>query len=147
MIEIVKMTLAHVPEIARIERSCFSSPWSEASVASELENPLSLWLVAVESGKVAGYVGSQTVLGESDMMNLAVEETYRRQGVGRALVIALCETLKKSGASSLTLEVRSTNEPAKVLYESLGFQATGCRPNYYLRPKEDAIIYRKDLHS
>lgn len=80
MIEIVKMTLAHVPEIARIERSCFSSPWSEASVASELENPLSLWLVAVESGKVAGYVGSQTVLGESDMMNLAVEETYRRQG-------------------------------------------------------------------
>ena len=143
--EIQKMEPAHVPEIARLERAMFSAPWSEASVASELENPLSLWLVAIDQGRVAGYIGSQTVLGESDMLNLAVEEPYRRRGIGRDLVRALCAALKDAGASSLTLEVRASNGAAIALYESLGFRAVGRRPNYYLRPREDAILYRKDL--
>lgn len=145
MMEIRKMEAAHVPEIARLERALFSAPWSEASVAAELENPLSLWLVAIKQGCVAGYIGSQTVLGESDMLNLAVGESYRRQGIGRALVTALCEALKKNGSTCITLEVRASNEAAKALYESLGFQIAGRRPNYYLRPREDAILYRKDL--
>ena len=44
--EIVRMEAAHVPQIAALERSAFPDPWSESSVASELDNPLSLWLVA-----------------------------------------------------------------------------------------------------
>ena len=67
-------------QIAALEGQCFADPWSERSVASELENPLSLWLVALEDGTVAGYVGSQSVLGEADMMNLAVAPAYRRRG-------------------------------------------------------------------
>lgn len=78
--EITQMTRAHVAQIAALEGQCFADPWSERSVASELENPLSLWLVALEDGTVAGYVGSQSVLGEADMMNLAVAPAYRRRG-------------------------------------------------------------------
>ena len=55
--EITQMTRAHVAQIAALEGQCFADPWSERSVASELENPLSLWLVALEDGTVAGYVG------------------------------------------------------------------------------------------
>ena len=144
--EIVRMSEAHVAEIAALERECFSLPWSEASIRSELRNELSLWLVAVEDCRMLGYVGSQTVLGESDMMNLAVRPDCRRRGIGRALVEALCEALRAEKAISLTLEVRASNEAAKALYAALGFTSVGCRPRYYSRPTEDAELFRKELN-
>ena len=144
--EIVRMSEAHVAEIAALERECFSLPWSEASIRSELRNELSLWLAAVEDGRVLGYVGSQTVLGESDMMNLAVRPDCRRRGIGKALVEALCEVLRVEKAVSLTLEVRASNEAAKALYAALGFTSVGCRPRYYSRPTEDAELFRKELN-
>ena len=79
------------------------------------------------------------------MMNLAVRETVRRQGIARLLVLSLCRQLHEKGVMSLTLEVRDSNEPAIRLYSSLGFLQVGRRPNYYFHPKEDARILRKDL--
>ena len=145
MIEIKNMTQAHVFQIAEIEKLCFSDPWSEKSVASELENRLSLWLVAMDGDRVAGYVGSQSVLDEADMMNVAVHPDYRRQGIGRDLVLALAEALRKKGIRGLMLEVRQSNAPAIALYEQLGFGQVGLRPNYYRNPKENALILRKEL--
>lgn len=138
------MTAEYVPQVAALEKICFSDPWSENSVASELENPLSCWLVALDGETVAGYVGSQTVLDETDMMNVAVHPDFRRQGVAQALILALTEELKKRGSHCLTLEVRASNDPARALYESLGFALAGTRRNYYHNPKEDALILRKE---
>lgn len=131
-------------QIAALEKICFSEPWSVNSIASELGNPLSLWLVAEVDGALAGYIGSQSVLGESDVMNVAVSPDYRRQGIGEALVLALVEELKKHGNHCLSLEVRLSNAPARSLYEKLGFAEVGRRPNYYRNPKEDALILRKE---
>ena len=142
--EITVMRSDHVAQIAALEKLCFSMPWSERSVASELQNPLSLWLVAEENGRVLGYVGSQTVLDESDMLNLAVLPECRRGGVGRALVTALCAALQSRGSRCLTLEVRDSNAAARALYDALGFQEIGRRPRYYSRPTEDAALYRKE---
>ena len=143
--EIVKMNEGHVASVAAIEKECFGADaWSEKSVASELTNKLSLWLVAVDGDRVAGYVGSQTVCGETDMMNVAVTADYRRQGLGEKLVLALVEELKAMGSQCLTLEVRDSNTPARTLYEKLGFQQIGLRKNYYRNPKEDAYILRKE---
>ena len=138
------MTAAQVPQVAALEQCCFADPWSENSVASELENPLSLWLVAMDGERLAGYVGSQTVLGESDMMNVAVDGDYRRQGVGKMLIETLVEHLKARGSHCLTLEVRDSNTPARNLYASLGFSQIGRRKNYYRNPREDALILRKE---
>ena len=138
------MNASHVPQIAQLEKRCFSDPWSEKSIASELENPLSVWLVAVDGGQLIGYVGSQTVLGETDMMNLAVAPEARRQGTGRALVLALVDALTEKGSHSLMLEVRVSNTPAQKLYESLDFSQVGRRPKYYVNPREDALILRKE---
>ena len=144
--EIVKMNEAHVASVAAIEKECFGvDAWSEKSVASELTNKLSLWLVAVDGDRVAGYVGSQTVCDETDMMNVAVTADYRRQGLGEKLVLALEEELKAMGSQCLTLEVRDSNTPARTLYEKLGFQQIGLRKNYYRNPKEDAYILRKEF--
>ncbi|MBQ7345314.1 MAG: ribosomal protein S18-alanine N-acetyltransferase [Oscillospiraceae bacterium] len=138
--KIVLMEEGHVPQIAELEKLCFSEPWSEKSVASELQNPLSLWLVALDGDVVAGYIGSQTVLDETDMMNVAVHPDYRRQGVARMLVGSLMDALIQRGSHRLTLEVRASNEPARSLYETLGFSQVGLRKNYYRAPREDALI-------
>ena len=138
------MTAAQIPQVAALEKCCFADPWSENSVASELQNPLSLWLVAMDGERLAGYVGSQTVLGESDMMNVAVDGAYRRQGVGKMLIEALVEHLKARESHCLTLEVRDSNTPARNLYASLGFSQIGRRKNYYRNPREDALILRKE---
>lgn len=142
---IVKMQPEHVAAVAEMERQCFSDPWSEKSVASELDNPLSLWLIAEVDGVVAGYVGSQTVLDSADMMNLAVSQSFRRQGIGERLVNCLTEALKEKGVKTLLLEVRVSNDPAKELYQKLGFEIVGKRPRYYEKPREDALILRKEL--
>lgn len=143
-IKIIPMELQHVPQVAALERLCFSAPWSESSVASELDNPLSLWLVAVCGECVLGYVGSQIVMDEADMMNLAVLPEARRQGIGCRLIQALARELERRMVCSLTLEVRASNESAKALYGALGFQEVGCRPKYYYNPREDALILRKE---
>ena len=144
MIQIKQMTDAHVAQIAALEKLCFSDPWSENSVASELNNPLSLWLVALDGETVAGYVGSQSVLDGADMMNIAVHPDYRRQGVARELVAELTDALAEKGVKILALEVRQSNAPAIALYEQLGFQQVGLRPNYYRNPRENALIMRKE---
>lgn len=144
MIEIIRMNESHVSAVAELEKQNFSEPWSENSVRGELTNSLSLWLVALDGDTVVGYVGSQTVLGEADMMNIAVADSHRRQGIARMLVQALIDRLD---ANMLTLEVRASNAPAIALYESEGFSQIGLRKNYYRKPKEDALILRKEWNT
>ena len=141
MIEIIRMNESHVAAVAELERQNFSEPWPDIAVRSELTNKLALWLVAVEDGEVVGYVGSQTVLQEADMMNIAVAEHCRRRGIARMLVE---ELIRRLDAYQLSLEVRASNSPAIALYESLGFRQVGLRKNYYRKPKEDALILRKE---
>ena len=127
-IKIVPMMQDDVPQVAALEAACFSDPWSAQILSNELQNELSLWLVAKDGDTVLGYVGSQSVLDEADMMNLAVRETVRRQGIARLLVLSLCRQLHEKGVMSLTLEVRDSNEPAIRLYSSLGFLQVGRAP-------------------
>ena len=139
------MKAADVAAVAELEKICFSDPWSERSVASELNNPLSYWLVAMEDDRLAGYVGSQTVCGETDMMNIAVHPDFRRCGIAQMLVGALVEALQEQGSHCLTLEVRASNEAAQRLYEKMDFSQIGLRKNYYRNPREDALILRKEF--
>ena len=141
---ITTMGERHVARVAALEKLCFSDPWSEISVASELTNKLSLWLVAVENDTVVGYVGSQTVMGETDMMNVAVHPDFRKRGVATALIVGLVEELRKQGSHCLTLEVRASNAPAISVYSALEFREVGRRRNYYRNPREDALILRKE---
>lgn len=143
MITLRKMRSQDVPYVAALEQACFSLPWPEEAIALELTNPLSSWLVAEEEGCFAGYVGSQAVLDEADMMNLAVQPAFRRRGVGEMLVNGLVKELAARQVRCLTLEVRASNAGAIALYEKLGFCQVGRRPRYYQKPREDALILRK----
>lgn len=140
-----KMRREDVPQIAALERLCFSDPWSEASISSELENPISLWLVAEADGVVQGYIGSQSAPPDCDIMNLAVAPDARRQQLGRTLLQSLIDELHRRGTERLFLEVRASNAPARALYASFGFEQVGLRKKYYVNPTEDALILRKEL--
>ena len=141
---ITEMNATHVAQVAELEKICFADPWSEKSVASELDNRWALWLVAVEEERVAGYIGSQTSIDETDVMNVAVHPDFRRGGIAESLIIRLVDELKMRGSHALMLEVRASNTPAIALYEKLGFRQVGCRKNYYRNPKENALILRKE---
>ncbi len=147
MMRFTEMKAEHVPQVAELEKLCFADPWSENSVASELNNIWSYWVVALWDDAVVGYIGSQSSCDETDVMNVAVHPDFRRKGIAESLIETLIMELKNRGSHALMLEVRASNAPAIALYEKLGFQQVGCRKNYYRNPKEDALILRKEWSS
>ena len=143
--QIREMKLEDVPQVAAIERLCFSAPWNENMIISSWESRLSCWLIAEIDGCVVGYVGSEAVLDSADMMNIAVAPEYRKRGIAEALIKALVEHLQQRDILFLLLEVRVSNAPAIALYNKLCFEQVGRRPKYYTNPREDALILRKEL--
>ena len=144
MMTFTEMKEIHVAQVAQLEKLCFADPWSEKSIASELSNIWSYWVVALDGERVVGYIGSQSSADETDVMNVAVHPDYRRRGIAESLIESLVRELKNRGSHALMLEVRDSNEPAISLYEKLGFRQVGLRKNYYHNPKEHARILRKE---
>ncbi len=140
---IESMTAAYLDEVATIENDCFSHPWSRRSLESELQNETSRFLVAVEDGRVIGYIGMSAVIDEGYLFNVAVDRQYRKKGVGSALVRELVTFCQKRNYAFLTLEVRESNAPAISLYSRFGFVRVGERKNYYSKPVENALLMTK----
>lgn len=136
----------HLPEILEIEKVSQSAPWSERSFRNEFSNPQSLFLVALEKGKVVGFGGIWIVVDEAHVTTIAVDPAFRGKGIGKKLMDALLRHSVERGAVCSTLEVRASNEPAVKLYEKLGYQQVAMRKRYYPDNKEDAIVmWRYDL--
>ena len=143
---LVPMTMEWIPQIAELERQCFSKPWNEQMLAEELDNPTASFIVAVgDNGQVLGYAGISVIAGEGYIDNVAVREEYRRQGIAQALLDVFLRFGKAHQLAFLTLEVRASNAPAKQLYLKHGFEQVGRRKDYYDAPKEDAIIMTKEF--
>ena len=141
-IRIVPMNADHLEEIERLERICFSRPWSRRMLAEELENQCAAFLVAEDSqnGAVMGYAGLLVVADEGYITNVAVFPEYRRQGVAAKILEIYLNFAQANQLAFLTLEVRPSNEAAIALYQRHGFEEVGRRKNYYDLPKEDALI-------
>lgn len=152
-VNIVPMNADHLDELERLERICFSRPWSRKMLAEELENACAAFLVAEEpeTGKILGYAGVLVMADEGYITNVAVFPEYRRQGIAAQIIKVFCDFAAGNHLAFLTLEVRPTNTAAIELYRSFGFEEVGRRKNYYDLPKEDALIltryfvYEEDL--
>lgn len=146
--QIIPMTGAHLDQVEDIEKTCFADPWTRGIIEESLAGENTSALVAqAEDGVVLGYLFFTAVLDEGDVDNIAVRPAARRQGVASALLEAFHRCGRARGLSALLLEVRPSNEGALRLYRKLGYQEAGRRKNYYLDPKEDAIIMRLELIS
>ena len=134
---LLPMDRSTVPDVAAIERECFSQPWSEDMLAEELYNDNASFIVAVaDDGTVLGLT---VVLDEGYINNIAVKGQYRRMGVADALLGAFIR-FGEAHLAFLTLEVRASNDKAISLYLKNGFVQEGRRKDYYKDPGEDAII-------
>ena len=132
-------------KVAYIEKNNFSEPWPESEFSKTLQDDKYIYIVAADGERIAGYAGCFVVLENADITNIAVDEEYRRQGIGYRLIELLSLKAADKGAESLFLEVRESNEPAKSLYEKNGFVKVGMRRNFYRKPDENAILMEKKL--
>ncbi|MBP1581674.1 MAG: ribosomal protein S18-alanine N-acetyltransferase [Oscillospiraceae bacterium] len=137
------MAKEHIASLAQLERECFADPWSEKALEDELSNPNAVFRVALLDGQVAGYVGMLHVLDEGDICNVAVFDSFRRQGVATALIQTLLDYGVEKKLSFITLEVRESNVGAQAFYETMGFRAIGLRKNFYDHPKEHAVLMNR----
>ena len=131
---------SHVAEIHAIECECFSDPWSEQTIISQLPDSNHVFLVALDGEHVIGYVGMMSVLDEGYIANVAVTNAYRRRHIADALIMELLHRAEMLELSFVTLEVRESNESAKALYAKHGFEVVGVRKGYYTKPKENAVL-------
>ena len=144
MITIAKMSREHLSEVAAIEEMSFSLPWSLESLELMLTEQASA-LVALEDGRVLGYVGMMCVLDEGQIINVAVHPDARRRGVGRSLMQAAEAYAKERGIVFLSLEVRESNIAARSMYSSLGWEEQGIRKGFYSHPVENACVMTKSI--
>lgn len=152
-VKIVPMNADHLEDLEKLERICFSRPWSKKMLAEELENQCAAFLVAEDAltRRVAGYAGLMVMADEGYITNVAVFPEQRRRGIAGQLIEVFCDFARGNHLAFLTLEVRPSNAAAISLYEGFGFQEAGRRKNYYDLPKEDALIltrhfvYEEDL--
>ena len=132
------LTLYDVKSAAEIEKDSLSTAWSEKQIEETLGNENALYLVAKEDGNIVGIASAYNILGDAEILNIAVKEEYRGRKIGKLLLNSLINELKNKNASRITLEVAQDNERAIALYEKNGFEPIYRRKNFY-RGK-DAIV-------
>ena len=146
-----EMQWKDLEQVTALEAACFSMPWKYHDFEETLTNPYRFYLVAEAdhvtetiSDRILGGCMLTHVAGEGDISNVAVYEKYRKNGIAAVLMTELLRLgAERYGITAFTLEVRSKNIPARRLYEKLGFESKGVRPDFYEKPKDDAVIMHK----
>jgi ribosomal-protein-alanine acetyltransferase len=95
---------------------------------------------------IVAYLAAHRVDSEWELQYIAVAKEFRRRGVGTRLLNEFISHVRSTGGSQVFLEVRESNQSARRLYSTLGFEETGLRKSYYANPPEDAIHYRLSLY-
>lgn len=128
-----------------IERSSFTTPWSETSFLAEIRSASSMSLLAEIDGQCAGYIIVKQVADECHLYDLAVHDEHRRKGIATSLLQHVLDAVSTGEFRFFFLEVRASNSSALTLYSSFGFHEYARRRAYYEHPVEDAVLMRLDL--
>jgi len=140
-VSVVAMRRRHLRGVLHIEQQAYPRPWSMSLFLSELALRSSrAYFVARVGREVVGYAGLMMVLDDGHITTVAVDPQWRRRGVAKRLVIAVCREAIERGAEALTLEVRLSHHGAQDLYRRFGFRPVGVRKGYYQETGEDALV-------
>ena len=140
-ISVEMMKVDDLAEVQVIERESFTTPWPPHAYRQELEtNRLAHYIVARSGDVIVGFAGIWLLVDEAHVTTFATRRSWRRQGIGERLLLALLDLARNRGAHEATLEVRPSNIAARRLYEKYGFKVVGVRPRYYSDDNEDALI-------
>ena len=135
-----------IDDVLTIEEASFTNPWTREMYLAEMDNRgvSYCFLATDDAGRIVGFCSFWRVLDELHINNLAVKPEARRRGVATALLEHVLREGGNMGAQHATLEVRRSNDPARLLYERFGFTVAGVRRAYYTKPVEDALILWRD---
>jgi ribosomal-protein-alanine N-acetyltransferase len=144
--------LAHYVVVCDAEKTV-EEPRSEVAPARGLSGAVSRVRQLFNSGRfsgqvqtpscreyILGFAGFWIMADEAHLTNIAVRESYRRQGIGELLLISVIDLATELNTSIVTLEVRASNTPARSLYGKYGFAQVGIRRGYYLSDREDGVL-------
>ena len=140
MPQIRKMQKEDIPQMAEIAAASFTDPWTEKGFTEALQMESACFLVAVEGENVMGYCGCYMAADEAEIVNVAVRDDCRKQGIADKLLMKLTAYGNEYGVSRFFLEVRVSNEAAIHLYEKHGFIRQGVRRDFYKDIHEDAYV-------
>lgn len=170
MMLITPMDVTDIAAVMEIEKHSQLEPWSKEAFLQELSQPFSYVYVArffeqraqcqqSESdrelgfsaslhrppGGISGYICLWNIADEVQILNLAVHRSYRKQGIGRTLLLYGLKAGCERNARLAVLEVRKSNIAARMLYQSVGFRPVGERPDYYGVHKEPAVLMELEM--
>lgn len=143
MLLIREMEACDVEAASRIESEAFSMPWSARDFLEMVEADYADYYVAQLDDEIVGCCGIRNIAGEGEITNVVVAAEYRKNGIATKMLEYMLKKAKEKGIGDCTLEVRVSNQPAIRLYERFGFKGEGVRPNFYEKPREDALIMWK----
>ncbi len=136
-----KMTLDDLEQVVAIDQVSFSLPWPARSFQFELtDNPASRCWVADLDGRVVGVVVAWLIVDEIHIATIAAHPDFRKQSIGKNLLLHTLRSAKEEGAVKSFLEVRESNIVAINMYRSFGFVEDGRRADYYKDNGEDAVL-------
>ena len=135
-------------ELGACHARSFDSPWSAGDIETLLAAPGGYALAARDDAGVRAFLLARAIVGEAEILTLAVDPPRRRQGLARALVEAAAGAAVAAGAEAMFLEVAADNLAAIGLYGAAGFERVGLRRGYYARPggAVDALVLRRTLN-
>lgn len=145
---ISRMTEHDLLDVVEIEEESGLSRWGWNAYYAELQGPNARFMLvartqrgaALDGTRIIGYIVARLVASEIHINNVAVRDTFRRQGIGCALLSKILDGAKRENANIAFLEVRAGNVAAQALYQKCGFRPVSRRRNYYSTPLEDALI-------
>ena len=140
---ICEVTSEECEEILKIEKACFSDPWSISDFEYQIKNPYSKLIGAFANGRAVGFVNTVCIVDEIEINNIAVLEEYRGKHIADRLLEFAFSLQPK--AVKAYLEVRESNLPAQKLYQKHGFVKYSERKNYYQNPTENAWLMVKQM--
>lgn len=142
-IQLLPLQLKDCEAVFEIAKESLPEHWSLQGVKDVLHYDNNIYYVAKCEDEVIGFAGIMVVADEAELLNIAVKEEVRGQGVGQLLLNAVIKASEEKNTVRLLLEVRESNENALHLYKKNHFSVIGQRKAYYSNPTEDAVIMER----
>lgn len=142
-----RMQAADLDAVMALEVLAYPWPWSPGNFRDCLNAGYPMWVLE-DAGGLLGYGVLSVQAEEAHLLNLCIAPGSRSRGQGRRLLEALVRCAKGQGAARMFLEVRTSNQHARQLYERAGFNEIGLRPRYYPAAgngREDAVVMAMEL--
>lgn len=145
-VEMLPMQAGDLDEVVAVENTVYPFPWSRGNFADSIKAGYSAWVCRI-GGELVGYAVVMMAVDEAHLLNISIAPRRQGEGYGARLLRHAMDVGRRSGALSLLLEVRPSNEKAIALYRHFGFREVGRRRGYYpaVGGREDAIVMVREL--